>query len=105
VTTVLVARAKFLADKRDLVKRFVAGHKELTQWIKQNPEHAQSMARAELRASFRIDLPAELVAHAWPRMVLTSDAPLAGFQDFVAKAKQVGFMRTVPDLSALIETP
>jgi NitT/TauT family transport system substrate-binding protein len=105
VTTTLVARAKFLSEKRDLVRRFVAAHRELTEWIKRDPEQAQSLARAELKATFRVDLPADLIAHAWPRMTPTSDASPAAFESFVANAKKIGFLRDVPDLSRLFETP
>src|SRR5262249_56196415 len=66
VTTTLVARAQFLTEKRDLVRRFVAAHRELTEWIRQYPEQAQSLARAELRATFRIDLPPDLTSHPCP---------------------------------------
>ena len=43
ITTVLVSSAKFLAQKRDLARRFVAAHRELTDWIRQNPAEAQRM--------------------------------------------------------------
>ena len=105
VTTTLVARAQFLTEKRDLVRRFVAAHRDLTEWIRQYPEQAQSLARAELRATFRIDLPADLIAHAWPRMTPTTDASPAAFEIFVTNAKKTGFLRDVPDLSRLFETP
>lgn len=105
VTTTLVARARYLSSKRDLVRRFVAAHKELTEWIKQNPEQAQHLARTELRTTFRADLPADLIAHAWPRMTPTSDASPAAFQRFVVNAKMTGFLRDVPDLARLFETP
>ena len=105
VTTVLVARAKFLAERRDLVRRFVTAHRELTDWIVKNPEQAQHLARSELRTTFRADLPAELVARAWPRLTITADTSPAAFERFVASAKKIGFLRNPPDLSRLIETP
>jgi NitT/TauT family transport system substrate-binding protein len=105
LTTVLVARAKFLTGQRELVRRFAAAHRELSDWIRQNPEQAQHMVRDELKASFRADMPAELIAHAWPRMTVTSDISLAEFQKFVASAQKVGFLREAGDLSRLIETP
>jgi NitT/TauT family transport system substrate-binding protein len=105
VTTTLTARAKFLAEKRDLVRRFVAAHRDLTEWIRQNPEQAQHLARTELRTAFRLDLPADLIAHAWPRMTPTSDASPAAFKSFVENAKKIGFLRDVPDLGRLFETP
>ena len=50
ITTVLVARAEVLATQRDLVRKFVAAHRELTEWIKANPDEAQRLAREELDA-------------------------------------------------------
>jgi NitT/TauT family transport system substrate-binding protein len=105
ITTILVARAKFLADHRDLVGRFVAAHRELTTWINQHPEEAQHFVRDELRTAFRIDLPAELMARAWPRIVVTSDVSLSAFQSFMTDATKAGFFRSSPDLGRLIETP
>jgi len=105
VTTVLVARARFLAERRDLVRRFVAAHRELTELIRRDPEGSQRLLRDEMRTTFRADLSAELVARAWSRMTPTADIAPAAFQTFVANAKKVGFLRDVPDLSRLIETP
>ncbi len=105
LTTLLVARARFLAEQRELVRRFVAAHRELSQWIVKNPQEAQRMLRDEMRAGFRADLSAELVARAWPRMTVTSDTSLKAFQEFVDNAKKAGFLRDVPDLARLVETP
>ena len=105
ITTILVSSAGFLAKNRDLAKRFVAAHRELTDWIRKNPDEAQRLARDELQASFRLDMPPELVARAWSRMVITSDTTREAFQSFVTSAQQVGFLRDTPDLSNLIEAP
>jgi len=105
ITTVLVSSAGFLAKNRDLAKRFVAAHRELTEWIRKNPDEAQRLAREELQASFRLDMPPELVAKAWSRMNITPDTTKEAFQSFVTSAQQVGFLRGTPDLSRLIETP
>jgi sulfonate transport system substrate-binding protein len=105
VTTVLVARARFLAERRDMVRRFVTAHRELTGWIAQNAAEAQRMAREELRAAFRSDFSAELIARSWSRMAPTADVSLVAFEAFVRHAQQVGFLRNVPDLSRLVEAP
>ena len=105
ITTILVSSAGFLAKNRDLAKRFVAAHRELTDWIRKNPDEAQRLARDELQASFRLDMSPELVARAWSRMVITSDTTREAFQSFVTSAQQVGFLRDTPDLSRLIEAP
>ncbi|EIM27861.1 ABC transporter substrate-binding protein [Microvirga lotononidis] len=105
ITTILVSSVDFLAKNRDLAKRFVVAHRELTDWIQKNPDEAQRMARDELKASFRLDMPPELVAKAWSRMVITPDTSREAFQSFVTSAQQVGFLRDTPDLSRLIEAP
>jgi sulfonate transport system substrate-binding protein len=100
-----VARAKFLAERRDIVRRFVAAHRELTGWIAQNAAEAQRMAREELRTAFRSDFAAELIARAWSRMTPTAEISLAAFEAFVKSAQQLGFLRNVPDLARLVEAP
>ena len=105
VTTVLVARAKFLSSHIDVVRRFVTAHRELTEWIRQHPDEAQRMVGAELKAQFRMEMAPQLIAHAWPRMKLTSDISLEALQEFVRSAQQVGFLRSMPDLSRLVAAP
>jgi NitT/TauT family transport system substrate-binding protein len=105
VTTVLVARAKFLSENRDLAHRFVAAHRELSEWIRQNPAEAQRLMSEEMRVSFRATLSPELVARAWARTTITTEISPAAFQTYVTNAQKAGFLRDVPNLSWLIETP
>ncbi|AFL54818.1 NitT/TauT family transport system substrate-binding protein [Sinorhizobium fredii] len=105
ITTVLVARAAFLAKHRDLVRRFVEAHRDLSDWIKHHPLDAQRMIRDELKASFRVSMSPELIARAWARMSVTSEISRSALQTFVTKAQQVGFLREMPELSRLIEVP
>jgi len=105
ITTILTSSVAFLAKNRDLARRFVAAHRELTDWIRQNPEEAQRLAREELQAAFRVEMAPELVARAWARMTVTSNTSLQAFQAFVTSAQQVGFLRGTPDLDRLIEAP
>jgi NitT/TauT family transport system substrate-binding protein len=105
ITTILVARKAFLSERREVVRRFVEAHRQLTEWLQKNPEEAQRLVREELRATFRVDLSPELIARAWPRMMLTTATSGEAFQAFVVSAQQVGFLRGIPDLSRLIENP
>jgi len=105
ITTVLVSSVEFLGKNRDLAKRFVAAHRELTEWIRQNPDEAQRLAREELQASYKIGMAPELVARAWTRMNITPDVTLAAFESFVTSAQAVGFLRGTPDLKRMIEAP
>lgn len=103
ITTVLVARADMLATQRDLVRKVVAAHRDLTEWIKANPAEAQKLARDELEAETRAKFAPELVISAWKRIVLTSDASLDALKAMISDAQAVGFLRNAPDLSRLVE--
>jgi NitT/TauT family transport system substrate-binding protein len=105
ITTILVARKAFLSERREVVRRFVEAHRELTEWLQKNSEETQRIVREELRATFRVDLAPELIARAWPRMILTTATSGEAFQAFLVSAQQVGFLRGIPDLSRLIENP
>jgi sulfonate transport system substrate-binding protein len=105
VTTVLVASIKFLTRQRDLVRRFVAAHRELTNWINANPDEAQRLVRDELAAETRISLAPELVARAWKRIILTGDIPQSALMKLVRDAQAAGFLRVSPNLDRLVESP
>jgi NitT/TauT family transport system substrate-binding protein len=105
VTTVLVTGVKFLESNRDQVRRFVAAHKELTEWIKANPDEAQRMIREELAAETRTRLPPELLERAYKRIVVTDVVSRQTLDKFMATAQSVGFLRGASDISRLIEKP
>jgi NitT/TauT family transport system substrate-binding protein len=104
-TTVLVSSAKFLNENRELARKFVQAHRELTDWILKNPDEARRIAKAELLAETRTDISAELIARAWKRIIFTSEIPRASVQAFVINSQRAGFMRNAPDLARLFETP
>jgi ABC-type nitrate/sulfonate/bicarbonate transport system substrate-binding protein len=76
----------------------------------QNPDQLslfqqKKIVKAELLAETRSDISAELIAHAWKRIIFTSEIPRASMQVFVANSQKAGFMKTAPDISRLFETP
>jgi NitT/TauT family transport system substrate-binding protein len=105
VTTVLVSSMHMLQTQRDLVRRFVAAHAELTAWITAHQAEAQDLARAELDAETRTAMSPDLVARAWKRIILTTEASKDGLQLFFKRAQSVGFLRGATDVSRLVETP
>ncbi len=105
VTTVLVSSVKFLNEKRDLLRKITAAHRELTQWIKDHPEEAQAMAVEELYAETRSRIAPELVASSWKRIELTNDVSMTSLNTYVANAQSAGFLKKVPDLKGLVVTP
>jgi len=45
------------------------------------------------------------IAHAWKRIIFTSEIPRVLVQAFVANPQKAGFMKTAPDISRLFEMP
>ncbi len=105
VTTVLIARAAFLKDQPELVKKVAAAHRELTDWIKANPEEAQKRVVSELSALTRSRVSPELIAEAWPRILLTNEVDVESLKTYVRNAEETGFLRNVPPLDRLISQP
>lgn len=104
-TTVLISSVKFLRNHRETVKKFVEAHRALTDWIQKNPEEAQKLVVAELMEETRAKMAAELITHAWKRIILTNEVKREVLEKFVANAKAAGFLRDTPDLSRLIDNP
>jgi NitT/TauT family transport system substrate-binding protein len=105
VTTVLVSGLKFLNAQRELARRFVAAHRDLTAWIKEHPNEAKTMIRTELSAELGSQVPSELVDHAWDRIFVADGVSRDALELFVTRAKSAGFLRSAPDIGALIEAP
>lgn len=105
ITTILVARAEVVDKQRTLVRKLVAAHRELTDWIKAHPDEAQRIAREELDAETHAKFTPQLVGSAYKRIVLTSDVSLDALKSFITSAQSVGFLRNAPDLSRLVEAP
>jgi NitT/TauT family transport system substrate-binding protein len=102
ITTILVSSSKFLRERPELLARFVAAHRELTNWINANPAEAQNLVREELNAEMRADVSAKLIARAWGRIKVTAEVSPAAFQSWVVDAQKVGFLHNSPDLSRFV---
>jgi NitT/TauT family transport system substrate-binding protein len=105
VTTVLVTSARFLAERRELARRFVAAHAELTAWMAAHPEEAKRKVGEELLAETRRPMPVELLDRAWARLVFDAQVPLAALEEFQRKAVRTGFLERPFPLDRLVEAP
>lgn len=105
ITTVLVARADVLANQRELVKKFVVAHAELTEWIRNNPRDTQRLLREELAAETRTNVSEDLIGRAWGHIVFANDVSRDVLGKSIKSAQAVGFLRNMPDPIRLIENP
>lgn len=102
VTTILVGRKKWLEENPELATKMIQAHKELTEWIKQNPEEAQKRVVAELSALTKSQISPELIASAWPRVILTNEISLQSLEKMVKDAQDAGLLDKVPSLDGMI---
>ena len=103
VTTHLVSSTRFLRERSDLLKRWIAAHVELTQWIHDHPEEAKKILNAELREETTKALPTATLDRAWQRLEITYDPVRASLLKSAADAHRIGFLKEKPELSRLYD--
>jgi NitT/TauT family transport system substrate-binding protein len=105
ITTVLASSVRFLKEKPDLARKFVAGHVALTKWISEHAAEAKELVRAELKELTKRDFPSATADRAWPRLTFTSEISRAPWDVLLSEAKSVGFLKEATNIDRLIEVP
>jgi NitT/TauT family transport system substrate-binding protein len=105
ITTVLVASAELVKTQPRLARKFAAAHRELTEWILENPAEAQKLAREELLAETRTEFPEALLKRCWDRITLSPEVASDVLKQSVSDAQAAGFLRDAPDIAGLIAKP
>ena len=113
-TAVLVARTEFLNANREVVRRFLAAHLDLDEWIARNPREAKAAINAQLITLTGKPLSAKLLDDAFTRVLLTHDPLPNELMISAGRAGELGYlpkenvfpkarMREVFDLTLLNE--
>ena len=103
VTTHLVSSVKFLGGNSPLLKKWIAAHVELTDWINNNLDEAKRILNEELKAETTRALPQETLDRAFRRLQLTHDPVSASLLKSAQDAHAIGFIRQKPDLSRIYD--
>ncbi len=103
VTTHLVSSVRFLKDRPELARLWIAAHVDLTAWIKQNGAEARRLLNGEIRAETGRALPPEILERAWSKLELTYDPVRASLIKSAVDAFKVGFLKETPDLSRIYD--
>lgn len=101
ITTVLVASTKILATNPALVRKFLAAHRELTTWINANPEQAKELIRLGLTERTHRPFEPSLINNAWKRLRFSDELSNEAFNQLIADAQSVGFLRNAIPLDRL----
>lgn len=103
VTTHLVSSVKFLKDRPDLLKKWIAAHVELTKWINEHPDEAKRILNEEIKTETTKAIPQATLDSAWKRLEITYDPVTASLLKSAEDAYRIGFVKEKPDLSRIYE--
>jgi NitT/TauT family transport system substrate-binding protein len=103
VTTHLVSSVEFIEKHPDLLRKWIAAHVELTEWIRDNPVEARRMVNEELKELTTKGVSDELLERAWSNLELTWDPIRVSLSRSAEDAHAVGFIKQKPDLSRIYE--
>jgi NitT/TauT family transport system substrate-binding protein len=99
VTTQLVSSVAFLAQQPAVVKKIVAAHVELTDWINAHPADAKRLLNAEIEVETSKGIAAAVLDRAWERIEITHDPVSASLRRSARDAHAAGFLEQDPDLA------
>jgi len=103
VTTHLVSSVRFAKEQPALLKKWIAAHVELTQWIQEHPTEAKKLLNEEIKAETGRGLAPEVLDRAWGRLELTYDPIRESLLKSANDAHRIGFLKEKPDLSRIYD--
>ncbi len=103
VTSHLVSSVKFLKERPDLLKKWIAAQVELTKWINDHPDEAKKILNEEIKAETTRALPQATLDSAWKRLEITYDPVRVSLLKSAEDAHRIGFLKEPPDLSRIYD--
>lgn len=104
VTANIIVSKKFLEQNREVVKRWLACHVDLTAWINENLPEAKKILNARLQNLTGKSLPEEIIDAAFSRLKVTYDPVKKSLFTSAQWAFELGFLgEEMPDLSGIYE--
>ena len=104
VTAHIIVSTKFLKQHRELVKKWIRAHVEITDWINQHPAEAQEVVNSEIKKITGKALPLKVLDDAFSRTSLTYDPIKSSLFKSAQWAYEAGFLgKQRPDLSTIYD--
>jgi NitT/TauT family transport system substrate-binding protein len=104
VTTHLIVSTRFLKEHRNLVKKWIKAHVELTEWINKNLPEAKQVLNEEIRKETGKPLPQPVLDDSFSRLQVTYDPIRSSLFTSGKWAFEAGFLgRERPDLSGIYD--
>jgi len=102
LTTTVIVRTAFLKDHPDVVKNFLKGHVEATDFVNQNPTEAQQVANQAITQLTGKGLSSAVITQAWKNLTFTWDPLASTLRQEADDAKAVGLLQNT-NLKGLVD--
>ncbi|MGJ9457753.1 ABC transporter substrate-binding protein [Oceanobacillus sp. CF4.6] len=101
---VFVTSQNLIDNNPELVQKIVDGHKQATDFIKQNPEESKTIASEKIEEITGQGLSASVIDRAWERIDFTYEVDSKVLQEFADSSFELEFLKDKPDLSNLVDS-
>lgn len=91
--TVLVVRREFLKEHPELVKKWLEGHRQVTEQIIRNPQKAKELLNQGFAQITGKPMPTKLINQAFPNVVATIDPSLESIDDMAQVSLHNGYIK------------
>lgn len=102
-TTVIVASAKALEIRRELVRRFLEGHSDAVENLASSPLPSRSAVSRKLREALGYSLPAEVLDRAYSNLEFTMDPMVPQMHEMALRAFRLGYLHSTEGLDSAFD--
>lgn len=103
VTAHIIVSTPFLTEHRDVVRRWLDAHVEVTIWENENPEEAAALLNSEIEKLTDKALPEQVLSMALSNMRSTWDPVASSLYESARAAWQTGFLDEEPVLDGIYD--
>jgi NitT/TauT family transport system substrate-binding protein len=89
----VIARTKFLERNPDLIRRFIAGHLDVLEWMNQNQDETRRIIGERIEKLTKKAIPEDVLKDALSRTDFTHDPLNETVLTFAGWARELGFQR------------
>ncbi len=91
-SVVLVGRTDYIQKHPDITRKWIQGHKETVQWIRENPDETSSVFNEFMKKEFGRSLPQNIVDESLSNLVITFDPNKESILKFAERANSLGYL-------------
>lgn len=102
-TAVVVVSAKFYEKNKDLVKKFLQTHIDITEYINEHPEEAMKKINDKIGELTGSKLSENILKNSFSNMIVTFDPNVSSVNKFMTIYQEEGFVKSIPDKNKIYD--